>query len=108
MSHFIFEKLPFQLKREIIHKTERNYPTLNDIFENYSEAIRTLLLSRFPQEKTEQFSNRRDNKYMNLYKGKEDTEKSALQNFATYFQKPTGNIKMMIAQEERTGYAWPV
>ena len=52
MSHLIFEKLPSQLKREIIHKTGRNYPSLNDIFESYSEAIRTLLLSRFPQDRT--------------------------------------------------------
>ena len=61
-SHLIFEKLSSQLKREIIRKLGRNYPTLNDIFESYSEAIRILLLSKFPQEKTEQFSNRRDNK----------------------------------------------
>ena len=88
MSHLIVEKLSSQLKREIIYKTGRNYSTLNDIFESYSEAIRTLLLSRFPQEKPEQFSNRRNNKYKNSYKSKEDTEKPALQNFATYFQKP--------------------
>ena len=85
MRHQIFEKLPSQLKREIIHKTGRNYPTLNDIFESYSEPIRTLLMSRFSQEKTEQFSNRRDNK--SSYRDKEDSEKPALQNFVTYFQK---------------------
>ena len=56
MSHLIFEKVLSQFKRVIIHKTGRNYPTLNDIFESYSEAIRTLLPSKFPQEKTEQFS----------------------------------------------------
>ena len=60
-------KLPSQLKREIIHKMAQNYPTLNDIFKSYSETIRTLLLSRFPQEETEQFPNRRDNKYKNSY-----------------------------------------
>ena len=77
-----------EIKRKIIHKTGRNYSTLNDIFESYSEAIRTLLLSRFTQEKTEQFFHRRDNKYKNSYKGNEDTEKPALENFVTYFQKP--------------------
>ena len=35
MNDLIFEKLPSQLKREIIHKTGRNNPTLNDIFETY-------------------------------------------------------------------------
>ena len=83
MGYLIFDKLLSQLKREIIHKTGRN-----DILKSYNEAIRTLLLSRFPQEKTEQSSYRRDDKYKNSYKGKEDTEKPALQNFATYFQKP--------------------
>ena len=88
MSHLIFGKLPSQLKSKIIHKAGQNYPTLNDIFKSYSEVIRTLLLTRFPQEKTEQFPKRRDNKYNNSYKSKEDTEKPALQIFVTYFQRP--------------------
>ena len=46
---------------------------MNDIFESYSEAIKTLLLERFPQEKTEQFSNRRHDKYKYSFKGKEET-----------------------------------
>ena len=58
ISHLIFEILPSQLKREIIYKTGRNYPILNDIFKSYSEAISTLLQSKFLQEKTEQFFNR--------------------------------------------------
>ena len=80
MSHLIFEKLPSQLKRDIIHKTERNYPTLND--------SRRKLQSEHYCCQDFLKNNRRDNKYKNSYKGKEDTEKQVLQNFTTYFQKP--------------------
>ena len=46
MSHLIFEKLPSQLEREIIHKTGWNYPTLNDFFENNQNIITVKISSR--------------------------------------------------------------
>lgn len=42
MSYTICEKLPVMLRKEIIRIVGNNYPSLNDIFDNYSEVIRTL------------------------------------------------------------------
>jgi hypothetical protein len=42
LSHIVFSKLPNILKRELVHKVGTNYPTLDDIFDNYAELIKTI------------------------------------------------------------------
>ena len=34
LSHIIFSKLPTSVKRELVHKVDDNYPSLNHIFHN--------------------------------------------------------------------------
>lgn len=41
-SSTIYQKLPVMLRKEIIKIVGNNYPSLNDIFDNYSQVIRTL------------------------------------------------------------------
>ena len=43
LSHIIFAKLPTSVKRDLLHKVHDNYPTLNHIFDNYREIIKTLV-----------------------------------------------------------------
>jgi len=42
VSHILFSKLPMPLKRELTHKLNSNYPSLNSIFECYNDCIKTL------------------------------------------------------------------
>ena len=62
MSYIIFDKLPLQIKRENTHKVCQNYPTSNDIFEHYNEPIRSVMMSRIPQERVEQYSKKKKKK----------------------------------------------
>ena len=43
LSHIIFSKLPTSVKRELVHKVDDNYSSLNHIFDNYWEIIKTLV-----------------------------------------------------------------
>ena len=43
LSHIIFNKLPVSVKKELIHRVNDNYPTLNHLFENYRDIIKTLV-----------------------------------------------------------------
>ena len=43
LSHIIFSKLQTSVKRELVHKVDDNYPSLNHIFDNYREIIKTLV-----------------------------------------------------------------
>ena len=42
VSCIVFELLPHDFRREVIHRAENNYTTLNDVFELSNEAIRTI------------------------------------------------------------------
>ena len=46
LGFVIFNKLPVSLRREIIHLVGSNYPSLNQIFEHYSDVIRTLEITK--------------------------------------------------------------
>ena len=46
VSHVIFSKLPLPFKLELIHKVSCNYPTLEDIFDNYNELIKVLVSTK--------------------------------------------------------------
>ena len=43
LSLIVFQKLPNVFKKELIHKINNNYPKLPDIFDNYSEIVKTLM-----------------------------------------------------------------
>ena len=49
LSHIIFSKLPTSVKRELVHKVDDNYPSLNHIFDNYREIIKTLVRMSQPR-----------------------------------------------------------
>ena len=44
VSHIIFNKLPFIFKQELVRKCNNNYPTLQEICDNYNDVIKTLLI----------------------------------------------------------------
>ena len=43
LSHIIFSKLPPSIKKELVHKVDNNYPSISDLFNHYSEIIKTLM-----------------------------------------------------------------
>ena len=45
VAHIIFSKLPNPFRRELVHKVDSNYPSLDDIFSNYVAVFRSLNLS---------------------------------------------------------------
>ena len=91
ISHIVFNKLPVNLRRELIHRTSNNYPSLNEVFCHYNEAIKTLKKTTFLKKKTgnKQFSkqstvtgNSSSNSSSNSSKSKNKGEtKSTMQNF---------------------------
>jgi hypothetical protein len=48
-SHIIFSKLPNILKRELVHKVNNNFPSIREIFGNYSDIIKTLSITTKPK-----------------------------------------------------------
>ena len=76
MSHIIFAKLPNAFKRELIHKVDKNYPTINDILDNFSDIVKTLKRTTSYYAKGEVIK-----KEKSKFKPKESP--SALQNFKT-------------------------
>lgn len=44
LSHIVFNKLPYVFKQELARKCDDNYPSLDDIFDNYVEVIKTLMI----------------------------------------------------------------
>ena len=49
-SHIIFGKLPNAFKRELVHKVNSNYPTINQLFANYQDIIKTLARTSFKRD----------------------------------------------------------
>ena len=45
ISHIIISKLPNDFKQELVRKLDNNYPTIENIFENYADVITTLNLN---------------------------------------------------------------
>ena len=43
LFHIIFSKLLTSIKRKLVYKVGDNYPSLNHIFDNYREIIKTLV-----------------------------------------------------------------
>ena len=57
ISHIMLQKLPYSFRQELVRKLDENFPTIEDIFENYSDIIRTLNI-RAPTKNPEKvFSN---------------------------------------------------
>jgi len=44
ISHIIFNKLPMPVRQEMVRKVGNNYPSIDDIFTNYVDVIKTLTL----------------------------------------------------------------
>jgi len=52
LSFIAFQKLPSAFQQELVRKIDKNFPTIDDIFENYAEVIETLKL-RQPKIKSD-------------------------------------------------------
>jgi len=44
ISHIVFSKLPMPFRQELVRKTNNNFPSVQDIFNNYVEIVRILNL----------------------------------------------------------------
>ena len=73
VGYAVFRKLPALLKKELINKLGTNYPTINQILDNYVEVIKTIRATRYVPKKP--------------YSGK--GEKVTSQGFATSAGFPT-------------------
>src|SRR6201990_1309503 len=76
LSHIVFNKLPIVFKKEIIHRVGNNYPSLNDLFTNYIEVVRTLTKVSSQKHEKPKSSFKSSNKQT-------VSENSTLQNFKT-------------------------
>ena len=50
ISHIIFDKLPNVIKRELVHKVDSNFPTVNQLFDNYNDILKTLIRTSYKRE----------------------------------------------------------
>ena len=58
IGYAVFNKLPSQLKKELINKLGTNYPTISQILDNYVEVIKTIRATRYVPKKT--YNNKRE------------------------------------------------
>ena len=87
MSHIVFNKLPNNFKRELITRVKKNYPSLQDIFDNYLDIIRILdIMSRTNKD----FKKFESTKAVKSYKDKtnEASTSKSLHNFKTQSVRP--------------------
>ena len=50
ISHIIFDKLPNIIKRELVHKVDSNFPTINQLFDNYNDILKTLSRTSYKKD----------------------------------------------------------
>ena len=50
ISHIIFDKLPNIIKRELVHKVDTNFPTVNQLFDNYNDILKTLSRTSYKKD----------------------------------------------------------
>jgi uncharacterized membrane protein YfhO len=83
LSHIIFSKLPCAFRKELIHRVVSNYPTLDDIFANYNELLKTLISTKYKSVTVEKPEKDKESVKSKTYSNSQSkTEKpSALQNY---------------------------
>ena len=86
VSHIVLDKLPVSVTREISHRVSNNYPSLKQIFENYSDTIGALTITKKDQYTTQNRSHGKEQAVAPnfRYYGKDE---ATLQNFATSTQE---------------------
>lgn len=99
VSHIVFNKLPFAIKRELTHRTRSNYPTITEIFESYNEVIKTLNKTVFVKSDTGMYTGTSTEKSQNkIVENKNNNKKpyfkskfneATLQNFKTNAEQKT-------------------
>ncbi len=97
VSHIIYNNLPNTFKRELVHKIDSNYPTLSQIFENYSQIIKTINnTSRNFDSKHVKYSQREQS-------SNHKPKTPALENFQVASQsKETENVVMYANKDSKT------
>ena len=98
-SHIVFCKWPASIKRELVHKVTNNYPSVEELFDNYKEIIQTLIRTSSPKnmvkfEKKESSikskgATQNPNKPQVKSKPTEKTPPSTLENFSTSVEAKT-------------------
>src|SRR5215469_10643536 len=81
LSHLFFGNLPLAFKRQLILVLNNNYPTLDQIFDNYHGVIETLLKTS-KNSSVEKNNNKGDGK-INFKVNKAAYKPNAVQNFTT-------------------------
>ena len=49
LRHIVFSKLPASIKRELVHKVNNNYLSVEELFDNYTEIIQTPICTSNPK-----------------------------------------------------------
>src|SRR5215469_4138566 len=80
LSHMFFGNLPLVFKKQLILVLNNNYPTLEQIFDNYHDVIETLL--KTSKNSSVEKNNKGDGK-INFKVNKAACKQNALQNFTT-------------------------
>ena len=44
ISHLVFSRLPFAFRQELVRRINNNYPSIEDMYDNYVEVVKTLNL----------------------------------------------------------------
>ena len=84
LGYSIFAKLPNALKKEIIHVVGTNYPSLNQIMDNYADVIKTLVITKTAGSPSKPGSQQPpDNRPRRSEQYKNSKTFSTLENFAT-------------------------
>ena len=86
VSHIVLDKLPLRVRREISHRVGNNYPSLKQIFENYTDAIGALTIAKKAQCTTQNISHGKEQAAAPNFWYHEKDE-ATLQNFATSTQE---------------------
>ena len=102
LSHIIFSKLSTSFKRELVRKVNNNYPTVGDLFEQYSDIIKTVVRTSNPKnharfEKKEssvkgKTAQQGSSKPQNKSKQLEKSSPSTLENFRTSVEAKNDSV----------------
>ena len=102
ISHIIFNKLPNNIKKELIHKVGSNYVGVNDIFEYSSDIIKTILMtSRIKtQNKNIPFKPKLNNEKKFTGNTFHENKVGTLQNFKTLNEKSDSSTSSAFKKEQ--------
>ena len=117
ISHIIFDKLPNIIKRELVHKVDSNFPTVNQLFDNYNDILKTLSRTSYKKDYDKQKSQSstpvksqnsssskvRNDKGQRNHTGEKSKPCTTLENFQTKTEKKWNlQISLQVLQHKQS------